>query len=104
MTLIDGIFNLCLGIMAGGFLFCATIICVPLAIYPVVLGVLEIVQFASHNRQPSQRRELPQWLAVMQIIGILFSNPLALACGIIGLIASNDETVKNYLHRSDAGL
>ncbi len=99
LTLIDGILNVLLGIMAGGFLFCLTIFCAPLALYPMVLGVLEIVQFTSLNQHPPVRRELPNWLSIMQIVGIAFSNPLALACGIIGFIANGDESVKAYLRR-----
>lgn len=99
MTLIDGILNLLIGLTAGGVLFCLTVVCTPLAAYPIVLGILEIVQFGQISRHPPTRRELPTWLAVMQIIGFLFSNPLSLACGIIGLIAGNDESVKTYFAR-----
>ena len=98
MTLIDGILNLMIGLIGSGVLFCTTIICAPLGVYPIVLGILEIVQFNRLNRRPPDRREWPTWLAVMQIIGILFSNPLSLACGVIGLIAGNDESVRNYLN------
>jgi len=97
MTLIDGIFNLCLGVLAVGVLFCGTIICAPLGAYPVVLGILELVHFGPLNRTPPGRRDVPVWLAVMQLIGSLFSNPLALATGIIGLVAGNDAKVRAYL-------
>ena len=90
MTLIDGILNICLGFLAGGLLLCTTIICAPLGAYPIVLGILEIIQFGPLNSHPPKRRELPTWLPVMQLIGMLFSNPLSMACGIIGLVAGND--------------
>ncbi len=104
MTLIDGIFNLLLSVGCAGY-FCLVgiasmgigLICVPLAIYPLVLGILEIVQFPALNRTPPGRRDIPTWLAIMQLIGVLFANPLALATGIIGLIAGNDPKVLGYM-------
>jgi len=104
MTLIDGILNLLLAVGCCayfGLFGVATmglgLICVPLSIYPLVVGILELVQWGPLNSTPPRRGNLPTWLAIMQLINVLFMNPLSLACGIIGLIAGNDAKVKAYL-------
>ncbi len=104
MTLIDGILNLLLSVGCCAYLgliglasMGLGLICVPLAIYPLVLGILELVQYGPINSEPPRRRDVPIWLAIMQLIATIFFNPLALATGIVGLIASNDANVRAYL-------
>lgn len=104
MTLIDGIFNLVLAVGCCAYLGLIGIasmglglICVPLSFYPLVLGILELVQYGPINSEPPRRNTVPTWLAIMQLIGTMFGNPLALATGIVGLIAASDTNVRAYL-------
>jgi len=104
MTLVDGILNLLLAVGCCayiGLIGVATVglglICAPIAAFPLVLGILELVQWGPLNSTPPRRRDIPTWLAVMQLINTLFGNPLSMACGIIGLIAGNDAKVKAYM-------
>ncbi len=96
-VLIDGILNLFGGLAVAGCLLCSTIVCAPLGLYSIVLGVLEIVHFNQLNDTPPRRSDLSVWLCVMQIVNVIFGNPLSLVTGILGLIAANDAAVKCYL-------
>ena len=97
LTLIDGILNLVWALFAGILLTCTTIVCGIFAVYPLVLGILEIIEAQKLSRHPPQRDEVPIWLGVMQLINAMSGNPLSLVAGIITLVAANDDNVKNYL-------
>lgn len=104
LTLISGIFNLLWALYLGGVTCMGAVatlgigmICMPLAAYPLVLGILEICQFNPLHRNPPTRQSFPTWLAIMQIIGVALGNPISLTAGIIGLVAGNDAAVKQHL-------
>ena len=97
LTLVDAILNLLVGILAVLVLFCSTIVCFPLGVYPLVLAVLEFMQQGRLSRVPAGRSDVPTWLCVMQIVNVIFSNPLSVAAGIIGLVARNDAQVQAWL-------
>ena len=104
MTLISGIVNLFWSI--GIFLLVAAIgagtlligcVCLPLGIYPLALGMLEIVYAAKLLRNPIPPGLKPAYhIAVMEIIDMLFGNAIALIAGVAALILYNDVAVRRY--------
>lgn len=103
LCLIDGILNLVAaagGLCGVAFITVVTagigVIFLPLAAIPLVVGILELIQYGRLNRVPPGRTDIPIWLAVIQLIAGL-GNVLALTTGIIGLIANNDTDVKAWL-------
>ena len=101
ITLISGILNifLGLGLIVTFTLGIVTIICIPLALYPIILGVLEIVYAAKLLPDPPKPVEPAQYLAIMEIIGVLFGNVISLAAGILALVFYSDQKVKGYFAR-----
>jgi hypothetical protein len=102
MTLVSGILNiLWSGILALGLL--ATLVgllCIPLAIYPLVLGILEIIYAARllSSHPPAVRPA--RYLAIMQICDILLGNIISLLVGILSLVFYSDSAVKSYFGES----
>jgi hypothetical protein len=104
MTLVSGILNLFwsvgvfLAIILFGFgTFLVGCICLPLGVYPLVLGVLEIVYAAKLFRTPISPELKPAYhIAVMEIIDTLFGNLAALIVGVLALIFYNDLAVRHY--------
>lgn len=98
ITLISGILNISLGfgLIVTFTLGIVTIICIPLALYPIILGILEIIYAAKILPDPPKPVEPAQYLAIMQIVGILFGNVISLAAGILALVFYSDQKVKAY--------
>lgn len=101
ITLISGILNIFLGfgLIVTFTLGIVTIICIPLALYPIILGILEIIYAAKLLPDPPKPVEPAQYLAIMQIVGILFGNIVSLAAGILALVFYSDQKVKAYFAR-----
>lgn len=96
MCMIDGVLNILYGIsLAIGLLF-ATIICFPLGIYPVILGILEINYATKLMAEPARVNTPAQYLAIMQICNVLFGDVVSLIIGIISLVFYSDPQVRNY--------
>ncbi len=113
MALIDGILNVLyamvgpiviatglLGSVVASIGLCAPgLICLPglvLYIYPLVLGILEILYGARLLSDPPRTRRPAQYLAILQIINVLFLQVLSVVAGILSLIWYNDEGVRAY--------
>lgn len=107
MTLIDGILNIVVLSLTWGLGILATIvgtagigffvlICCPVPIYAVVLGILEIILAAKLLPEPAKVKEFPKYLAVMQIINIVGGGILSLVTGILALVFANDPEVISY--------
>ncbi len=104
MTLVSGILNLFWSVVVFlvivlfgvGTLFFGCI-CLPLGVYPLVLGVFEIVYAAKLLRTPVSPALKPAYhIAVMEIIDTLFGNVVALIVGVLALIFYNDLAVRHY--------
>jgi hypothetical protein len=104
MTLVSGILNLFwsagvfLAVVAFGFstLFVGCL-CLPLGIYPLILGIVEIVYAGRLLRSPISPETKPAYyIAVMEIIDMLFGNIVALVTGVLALIFYNDPLVRRY--------
>ena len=107
MTLIDGILNIVvigfgwlLGILGGivgtaglGFF---VLICCPIPIYAIVLGILEIIAATKLLPEPAKTNEFPQYLAIMQIINVISGGMLSIVTGILALVFANDPEVVAY--------
>ena len=101
MTLVNGIIN----ILWGGALalnLLPTIVCWPIGAYPLVLGILEVIYASKLLPNPAQPTQPSQTIAIMEIVAILFINPLALIGGILALVFYGDPQVRAYFARLNA--
>ena len=107
MTLIDGILNIVVVGLGWGLGILVTIvgtagigffvlICCPVPIYAVVLGILEIILAAKLLPEPAKVKEFPKYLAVMQIINVISGGILSIVTGILALVFANDPEVMSY--------
>ena len=100
LVLISGILN----VFGGGLLALLIIIgtlgigilCTPVLILPMILGVVEIVYGINLLSDPPKVKELSQPIAILEICSILFANVFAVVVGIISLVFLNDDEVKSY--------
>ena len=100
LVLISGILN----VFGGGLLALLIIIgtlgigilCAPVLILPMILGVVEIVYGINLLSDPPKVKELSQPIAILEICSILFANVFAVVVGIISLVFLNDDEVKSY--------
>ncbi len=103
MTLIDGVLNIlyaisfALGLVVGAFgTFGLTLLCVPVAVLPLVVGILEIIGSAKLlNAQP--RKFKVQTIAILEIVNIISLFFPSLIVGILNLVFYNDPEVKAYI-------
>jgi hypothetical protein len=98
MCLVDGILNILWG---GGLALiflcgCFTACLAPLGVYPVVVGILEILYATKLLPDPIQPVRPAQYLAIMQIINTILGDFISLAVGIISLVFYSDPKVKAY--------
>lgn len=100
LVLISGILN----VFGGGLLALLIIIgtlgigilCAPVLILPMILGVVEILYGINLLSDPPKVKELSQPIAILEICSILFANVFAVVVGIISLVFLNDDEVKSY--------
>ena len=100
LVLISGILN----VFGGGLLALLIIIgtlgigilCAPVLILPMILGVVEIVYGINLLSDPPKVKELSQPIAIFEICSIIFANVFAVVVGIISLVLLNDDEVKSY--------
>jgi hypothetical protein len=95
MCLVDGILNILWGLGLIVSLL-ATIVCWPIGIYPIVLGILEIIYAAKLLPEPPTTRQPAKYLAIMQICNIIVGDFISLVVGIVSLVFFNDPEVVSY--------
>jgi len=98
MTLASGIINLLWGVIAVHSLWW-TIICIPFAILPTVLGIFEVIYAAKLMSSPPQMVQPSTNIAILEIIAILAGNVFSVVVGILSLVFYNDVTVRDYFAR-----
>ena len=98
MTLASGIINLVWGVIAVHSLWW-TIICIPFAILPTVLGIFEVIYAAKLMSNPPQIVNPSTNIAILEIIAILAGNVFSVVVGILSLVFYNDVTVRDYFAR-----
>jgi hypothetical protein len=72
---------------------------VPLAVYPLVVGILAIVYGAKLLPEPPQPVRPAHWLAVMQMCTLLFGDVVSFAAGVANLVLLNDPDVTAWFER-----
>jgi len=100
LIIISGIFN----ILGGGLLALLIIIgtigigllCAPILILPMVLGIAEIIHGINMMADPPRIDEPSLAIAILEICSILFGNVFGLVVGVIHLVLINDQEVKTY--------
>lgn len=110
MALVDGVLNivwslsLIVGVLILGVsTFGLGCLLLPLAVYPLVLGILEIVYAAKLLPNEPRVVKPATWLAIMQICNIIVGNPVSLAVGIVSLVLFNDAEVRAYFAALNSG-
>ena len=104
MTLVNGILNILwgLGIAVSLLLSLIGIFCLPIAAYPVVLGILEILYAVKLLSNPPRPVQPAMYLAVMEICDILLLDFISVVVGILALVFYNDPAVQVYFARINA--
>lgn len=100
LVLVNGILN----IVGGGILALLIIIgtvgigllCAPVLILPIVLGVFEIIYGINLMADPPKVKEPSMALAILEICNILYLNVIGVVVGVLSLVLINDEEVKDY--------
>jgi len=104
LALISGILHLigCVGLVIGLTIaglgsFGIACLFLPLAALPLAMGVIEVRYALALLSEPLHVERLNRTLAIVQVCLILFGNVLALAAGVVGLVADSDRAVQDYL-------
>lgn len=98
MTLASGIVNLLWGVVAVLSIWW-TVICIPFAILPTVIGIFEVIYAAKLITNPPQVVQPSTNIAILEILAILAGNVFSVVVGILSLVFYNDVTVKDYFAR-----
>jgi hypothetical protein len=100
VTLLSGIINILYGVGVTASVVLGTlffgIICAPITILPVVLGIFEILYATKLLANPPHPVEPGRTLAIFEIIGALTGNVFSLIAGILALVFYEDSEVKAY--------
>ena len=100
MTLVNGILNILwtLGLTVTVVLgsFGIGLLCVPVTILPLVLGIFEIIYAARLLSNPPGPTQPSQAIAIMEICCILVGNVFSLVVGILALVFYNQPEVQSY--------
>lgn len=105
LTLISGVVNIGIG-LGLTFISAITVIglcCVPITLLPLVLGVFEIIYAVRLLSDPPKPTQPWKVVAILEICGILYSNVIALAAGIVALVLYNKPEVQDYFNQFKAG-
>ena len=106
MTLISGILNIlwALVLTAGMVLgtFGIALLCAPVTILPLVLGIFEIIYAARLLSNPPRPTQPSQVIAMLEICCILFGNVISLVIGILALVFYNQPDVQGYFANLNA--
>jgi hypothetical protein len=106
-SLVNGIINILYGIIliigfltfglsTLGFGLILGIICCPLSIAPIVLGIFEILYAAKLISNPAKPVQPSKTIAILDIVCIIFGNMVSLAAGIVMLVMYNDPEVMEW--------
>ena len=90
-TLVVGIINILTGIGWG-----ISLIGLPVGIYCIVLGILEILYATKIMATPIKVDKPAKYIAIMEIVNVISFNLVSVAAGIVSLVFYNDEKVKAY--------
>jgi uncharacterized membrane protein len=102
-TLVSGILNILLGLGWTVSIVVGTIgiglICTPITILPVVLGIFEILYAVKLLANPPQPVQPSQTIAILEICCIVLGGVIEAGVGIFALVAYSDTSVKQYFEK-----
>lgn len=98
LVLVNGILNIVWGGILAllGVLSLIGILCAPLLILPMILGVFELIYAINLMAEPPKVKEPSQAIAILEICDIFFLNIFSVVVGILSLIFISDEEIKEY--------
>ena len=100
MTLISGILNILWALGLPAVIVLGTLgvglLCAPVTILPLVLGIFEIVYAARLLSNPPRPIQPSQAIAILEICCILSGNLISLVTGILALVFYNQPEVQSY--------
>jgi hypothetical protein len=103
MTLINGILNILYGLSVTAAIVLGTffvgILCAPVTILPVVLGIFEIIYAAKLISNPPQPVKPSQAIAILEIVAVVSGNVISAVVGVLALVFYADANVKAYFAR-----
>ncbi|MFL7812221.1 MAG: hypothetical protein ACK2TT_03105 [Anaerolineales bacterium] len=100
LVLINGIINILWGGLLALLIIIGTIgiglLCAPILILPMVLGVVEIIYALNLMAEPPKVNAPSMAIAILEICSILFLNVFGVVVGVLSLVFINEEEVKSY--------
>lgn len=104
LVLISGILNILWGGILAllGVLTLVGILCAPILLLPMVLGVFELIYALNLLSEPSKVKKPSQAIAILEICDFLFLNIFAVVVGVVSLIVINEDEVKEYFAKLDS--
>ena len=103
LTLVNGIVNI---LWSAGITIAIVlgtiglgILCAPVTILPLVLGIFEIIYGTRLLSTPPQPTKPSQTIAIMEICCILMGNVISLVVGILALVFYSQAEVRDYFAR-----
>ncbi len=98
MMIISGVGNIILSITITITVAITLIglLCVPITILPIILGVFEIIYGIKILGNPPNKMVPPKIIAIFEIVDIIFLNVFSVVTGILALVFYNDEDVIAY--------
>jgi hypothetical protein len=104
LILVSGILNIIWGGILAliGVITVIGILCAPLLILPMVLGVFELIYALNLMAEPPKVKNPSQALAILEICNIVFLNIFSAVVGVLSLIFFSEEEVKDYFASLDS--
>lgn len=99
IMLVNGILNVLAGLSITGaaILSIIGVLCLPVAVLPLVLGIFEVIYAARLLSNKPVEAKTIKTLAILEIANILYANVLSVVAGILNLVFLDDPQVKTYL-------
>lgn len=99
-TVISGAVNIITGLTLTFGVILGTLgiglLCLPVLVLPIVLGVFEIIYGYRLLTQSPAITQPNKVLSILEICGILYLNVISLAAGIVSLVLYDNAKVKEY--------
>lgn len=98
LVLISGVINILWGGILAllGVISIVGILCAPLLILPMILGVFELIYALNLLADPPKVAKPSQVIAILEICNLIFLNIFSVVVGILSLIFINEEEIKDY--------
>ena len=96
--LVDGFLNIGWGltIILGLFSSMIGLLCFPLGIFPIAIGIIEFIYALKLLGDPVRLSKPPHFVSVLQLTTVIVLDPIGMILGIISLLLYNNNHVKAY--------